>query len=429
MTNGYEAVLNNLDSPPNSAQLPSERIKWLSLGQALATALVVFLLFNLSLGLLLYSFLQVLSSNADQESAFSMMLLASGLFTVGLLLIPSVLLAFSRFFGWKRPTWFSSLRLPWLAILLLAYPPILLAGNWLSKQSVLAFLLLPFFHIAAIGLPIAAILQIGLRGLDSVSHQRKWGALSVGLTLSPFLIFILELFAFILPIVLLAVWVSQDPERLSQFSRLSEILRQPLADPQMMLNELQPYLSEAAVVFTLLFFAALIVPLIEEAIKPLGVWLLYGRTRGALDGFVSGALCGAGYALLESFLLGSSKSDWLFAVLGRSGTGTIHIFTSALIGAALTTAWQRQSYLRLSLAYLIGVFFHGVWNGFIILAALRGISDSSQGFWSLPLTQNLATIAPFAILLLAALAVLGLWGLNQQIRKEWSTIGSISVEG
>jgi hypothetical protein len=147
-----------------------------------------------------------------------------------------------------------------------------------------------------------------------------------------------------------------------------------------------------------------------------------------LDGFVSGALCGAGYALLESFLLGSTKAEWLFAILGRSGTAAIHIFTSALIGAALTTAWQRRGVLRLILAYLIGVFFHGVWNGFAILSALRSVSPSEEGFWSLPYTQNLAIIAPLAILLLACLALFGLWSCNQQIRKAWGKIGSI-LEG
>lgn len=412
-----------------SGQPTSERTKWISFSQGLVTLLVAFLLFNLALGFAIYSILEVLSPEGDSESSFSLWLLASGYFTVGLLLLPPIFLAFYRFFGWKPPVWLVSLRFPPLGVLIFIYPLILLGGNWLSTQTILAYLLLPFFHIAAIGIPVAITLSISLKGLTSVSLQRKWGALSVGLTLSPFLIFILEILAFMIPMVLLAFWVSRDPERLRELLQLNETLRQPLANPQAVLSELRPYLNNSAVILTILFFAALVVPLIEEAVKPLGVWLLYGRTHGALDGFVGGALCGAGYALLESFLLGSTKSEWLFAVLGRSGTAAIHIFTSAVIGAALTTAWQNRSYLHLILAYLVGVFFHGVWNGFAVLSALHSVSASEEGFWGLPYTQNLATIAPLAILLLACLALLGLWSFNQKIYKAWSKIGLISNTG
>lgn len=414
----------NLDrSPATFTQPSSEHREWVSLGQGLATSLAAFFLFNLALGLALYSILEFFAPNGDAESSFSLWLLASGFLAVGLLLVPPAILAFYRFLGWNPPAWFVSIRFPPVTILLPTYALILIAGSWLSTQSLAAYLFLPLFHIAAIGIPIAITLNISLKGLTTVSLQRRWGSLSIGLTLSPFLIFILEILAFILPIAILAFWVSLDPKRVEQLLQLNQTLRQPLANPQAVLNELQPYLNQPAVIFTVIFFAALVVPLIEEGIKPLGVWLLYGRTRGAAEGFVGGALCGAGYALLESFLLGGTKSEWLFAVLGRSGTAAIHIFTAALIGAALASAWQRHSYLRLVVAYLIGVFFHGVWNGFAILWALRSISISEEGLWNSPYTQNLATIAPFAILLLASLALFGLWSFNQQIRKAWGKIG------
>lgn len=423
------ASLNHDSSSPTLVQPSNERRAWVSLGQGTATSLAAFFLFNLALGFALLSILEFFTPNGDLESSFSLWLLASGFFTVGLLLVPAAILAFYRFLGWNPPAWIVSLRFPPVSILLLTYPLILLGGSWLSTQTLTAYLFLPLLHIAAIGIPIAITLNISLKGLPSVSLQRKWGALSVGLTLSPFLIFLLEILAFVLPIAILAFWVSRDPERVKHLLQLNQTLGQPMVNPQTVLHELQPYLNEPAVIFTVIFFTALVVPLIEEAVKPLGVWLLYGRTRGASEGFVGGALCGAGYALLESFLLGSTKSEWLFAVLGRSGTAAIHIFTSALIGAALTTAWQRRRYLRLILAYLSGVFFHGVWNGFTILSVLRSISISEEGFWHLPYAQNLAAIAPFTILLLACLALFGLWSLNQRIRKAWGKIGSISYEG
>lgn len=394
--------------------------RWFSLIQGLATSIAAFFLINLAAGLVLYSIFESATPNNDIEAISSLLLLASGFFTIALLLIPPILLSISRFMGWSLPGWFTSLRLPPLGALILAYPLILLGGYWLSTQAVAALLILPIFHIAAISIPILAILHLSLKGISEVSLQRRWGALSVGLTLSPLLIFIMEILATLLPFGLIALWVSLDSERFRQLNQLTRTLQQPLENPQAVLEILEPYLSDPSLILTFLFFAALVVPLIEEAIKPLGVWFLYGRTRGALGGFVTGALCGAGYALLESFLLGSSNTDWIVAVIGRSGTGAIHIFTSALVGSALTAAWQSNRYFRLFLAYLIAVFFHGVWNGSTILFALRSLSTAEQGFWLWPLTHNLATIAPLTILLLACLAIWGLWSFNRQFRKELS---------
>jgi hypothetical protein len=304
----------------------------------------------------------------------------------------------------------------------------LLGGHWISQQSVAAYFLLPFFHVAAISLPILICLQLSLRGINGISQQRKWGALSVGLTLSPLLIFLLEILASLLPLALLALWVSLDAERVRQLNQLAEVFRQPRSNPQTVFEHLRPYLSETTPILTLLFFAALVVPIIEEALKPLGVWFLYGRTSGALDGFISGALCGAGYALLESFLLSSSKSEWSLAVLGRSGTGAIHIFTTALLGSALTDTWQSRRYSRLLLAYLVAIFFHGTWNAFAILSALYSLADAQHGFWQAPFTQNLATVGPFIIPLLACLALVGLSAFNRRIRKAGTALDkSVSI--
>lgn len=413
-----EDNLNVNGAHPTPVRPTSGPSKTLALWQGLATSLAAFFLLNLALGFFLFAVLEIITPNAGDKTDFSLSLLAGGFFTVFLLLIPPILFAFFRFFGLGEPTWLTALRFPPLGVLIFFYPLVLVGGTRLSAHPLLAFFLLPLFHVAAIGIPIVAILQISQKDLKGISPQRKWASLSVGLTLTPLLIFILELFAILSPLILLSVWISLDPERSNQLNQLNEALRQPSADSQAIMDILQPYLSEPAVVFTLLFLAGFVVPLIEEALKPLGVWMFFGRTRGALDGFGVGALCGAGYALLESFLLGSTQSDWLFAVLGRSGTGAIHIFTAALVGAALTTAWQNHRYLHLAIAYLLAVFFHGAWNSLVVLAALRSISESNRGFWQLPLAQNLALAAPLAILFLTCLAILGLWSFNTRMRCE-----------
>ncbi len=107
--------------------------------------------------------------------------------------------------------------------------------------------------------------------------------------------------------------------------------------------------------------------MIEEALKPIGVWLLFGRRLTPAAGFAAGALSGAGYALIESLALTSSGEAWSSLVLARTGTSAVHILTAGLTGWALVLAWQKRRFLPLLLAYLCAVMIHGLWNGLTLM--------------------------------------------------------------
>lgn len=133
-----------------------------------------------------------------------------------------------------------------------------------------------------------------------------------------------------------------------------------------------PYLTKPGVVVSTVLFFSVIVPMLEEAFKPLGVWLLAGKLDSQAQGFSLGALCGAGFALVETLNNSAQTDDWGIILFTRIGTGAMHITTSALIGGAIVLAWHERRYLRLLGTYLLGVFLHGLWN---FVAITNGFSS------------------------------------------------------
>ena len=70
---------------------------------------------------------------------------------------------------------------------------------------------------------------------------------------------------------------------------------------------------------------------------------LAGKGLTDQEGFVAGLLCGAGFALLENllyFMNVGTAEEWLFMVIGRAGTGVLHMFGSALMGWGLARTWR-----------------------------------------------------------------------------------------
>jgi RsiW-degrading membrane proteinase PrsW (M82 family) len=227
------------------------------------------------------------------------------------------------------------------------------------------------------------------------------------LVLGPLIIIVVEILSLLTTFAMAVIFVSTQSSLVSQMSDLAARLT-PLRDsPEALVRVLGPYMAQPAVVLVALFFGAVIIPLIEELIKPIGVWLIARQDLTPAAGFAAGALSGAGYALFESLALGSSGGDsWAALVVARMGTGVIHILNTSLMGWALASAWSQRRYLRLGVTYLITAMIHGIWNGMTILNVYAELLTR--------VTQMAAQDQPGALTLLAvrvgnaAPAVLGL---------------------
>jgi hypothetical protein len=151
-------------------------------------------------------------------------------------------------------------------------------------------------------------------------------------------------------------------------------------DPSALSQVIEPYLHQPGFVFLVVAVAAVLIPLLEEAFKPLGMWFLAGRKMTSAQGFVAGLISGAVFALLESLftLSPAAGSDWAGVVVGRMGTGLLHVTCSGLVGWGLAAAWRHQKYLQLGGLYLLAVLMHGTWNTFGLLSGFTDLLDPAR---------------------------------------------------
>jgi hypothetical protein len=391
-------------------------IHWYSAVQFGLSAAAVFVIEGLALLLALIGLRSIISA-PEARSAIPLLMLAASLGLAGLLVLPSAAYALARLLGHPVWRWPAVLTRPRWALAILFLPLVFLVGYWVSRQDAPLVLLLPVLQPFAVGIPLVWICAVSLRGLPLGSPQRAWGIIASGAVLGPVLIFLLEVLAFILIVVVWSIAAASQPQLAQDILSLSQRLSAMPLDPQAMQEILLPYLSQPAVIFSITSFVAVLIPLLEELVKPVGLWLLAGRAMSPALGFTAGALSGGAFALVESLGFTSSAEDWAVLAFMRIGTGFVHIAASALVGWGLASAWSQRKYLQLALAYLSAVALHGSWNGLSILSAAASFQNYSASLaaGSLWLDAGNLALAGMALLSSAGFAVL-LWG-NRRLRR------------
>lgn len=374
-----------------------------------------FLLLILSLLFALVGFSQFSSQVPGLAEPTATLMYAGGIAFTGLLLLPSAGYAFLSLIGRQKSGGWQPVRwLPLASLLLFVLLPlVLLAGNWVAAQGRIAWFGLPILHILAVAIPIFWLLAVGLNGLAVGSRQRGWGVFGTGLALSPALIMSLELALLAGLLGVLILYFSSQPALADEMTNLAVRLRYAANDQEALLRILQPYLTRPAVIASLFAYIALFVPLIEEMIKPVGVWFLLRRKLRPVDGFTAGLLSGAGYALFENILLSSSDSQWMSLVLARVGTGAVHMFTASLVGWALVSAWSQGRYLRLGFSFALAVLIHGAWNGLTLFTVGLAIIPE-QGS---PLVEQGLRVIPLALGSLAFMCAFMIWLFNRSLKR------------
>jgi hypothetical protein len=393
---------------------------WPSVLQLGFSLIGVAALWSTAFSLVLIGVVQSFTPPAAPDKGIPLLLMATGSALIGLLLLPSAGYTLLRLIGRapghpRAPGWMR----PVLVIFLL--PVALGAGYWVARQDWLAWLALPPLHVLAIGIPVLWIVYLAIRGLPLGSPQRFWGLVGSGSALAPLLILLIETGALVGGIIAWTFWVSGRPDVIDELGTLVDQLEQVQlsgGSPEILVQSLAPALRDPLVIFSIFAFGALVVPLIEEALKPLGAWFLAGSGIRPAEGFTAGILCGAGYALSESLLLASSGGEeWAALVIARLGTGLIHSLTAGLMGWALALAWSERRYVRLGAAYLGAVLIHGLWNGLTLIIAFAILNELlEQPLIELHARSEILAGTALALLGGACLAAL-LW-INARLRRE-----------
>jgi hypothetical protein len=179
-----------------------------------------------------------------------------------------------------------------------------------------------------------------------------------------------------------------------------------------------PYLLNPGLIFLGLSFVSVLVPLIEETFKPIGVWFMSASRITPAMGFGFGVLSGAGFGLFEN--LGNTSSagaGWALLAGSRISTLLLHSFTAGLFGWGLASAWSERRYLRLALSFTIAVLIHGMWNGMAVVSSAAALSSETSIHVPAGL-QTLGTLATLGVFALGVLVVFAFFGFNAYLRRS-----------
>jgi hypothetical protein len=297
-----------------------------------------------------------------------------------------------------------------------------LVGQVVLVLDFLPALTFPPFHVLAATLPPLIVVALVGRALGGVTRRRDMVLqLSSGAFLSTSLASSLEFVCVMGLLITLLAIVALQPGGMEQIQDLVSQMQDPswLQDPAELVS-----LTRSPVVLASAFLLfAVAVPLIEEAVKTVGVGLMAYRRPTMSQAFLWGLAGGAGFALAEGLFNTIAGMDaWAPIAVARIGATLLHCFTGALMGLAWYAVLARRQWRRAMGLYAVSVGVHGLWNalsGGMVLISL-GMLDGNAAEPDKALA-GLATAMILTLLIALALAVgLGLVGLTWVVRKRSS---------
>jgi hypothetical protein len=305
------------------------------------------------------------------------------LFCAGLLL-PVLTYTLKRLKGQEiLPAEIRTVKLWQMSVLVAVWVMIVIIGEVLASLFAYGWVVAAPLFLLGISLPILSFAWISAGGLPGGSRRRLWSVFGFGMVGGTLAAALLEYLVVGSVLVVIGVLAVANPELRTIIDQIkTQVVNANAGDVQALLTVLAPYLTNPLVILPILVFAAVLTPMIEEAVKPAIIWFLGKRLRSPSEGFVLGALCGAGFAMLEGLMAASGAMQmWGFGLAGRAAASLMHITSSGLLGWGIASAQLEKRYRRLVLTYLLSISIHGLWNGSAIVAvygALRVMLQSTQ---------------------------------------------------
>lgn len=270
----------------------------------------------------------------------------------------------------KKPS--ASFALPWFWVFLALYLLVLGIGYDLqiNGQAVTTPALTIFLIVLASLFPALTLLSLGVRRLRFPHWPTSWRrftlALTSGATLGIGLALLLELGLLFL---------------LTRGQSTTSLL---CID-----NPAAPGCGSFTTFNLIFIIVALVGPLVEETVKPLGVALFIGKARGAAEAFTLGLAAGIGFAVVETMgYIGSGYQDWLSVALQRTAAGLLHGFGTAMVALGwyyLVHNNGPQRFWKALGCYAYAVLQHMIWNGTAVIALLPGPVGTTINNWNLNL--------------------------------------------
>jgi len=333
-----------------------------------------------------------------------------------LLLVPALVYSLRRLKGGEiRAAAVPTIKGRLLVALIAVWVVVLILWTVLTQVFDFGWLVAIPFFLLGVALPVAGLAWIGIGGLMPGSRRRLWATLAMGMVGGTGLAIVGEYLVFGLVGLVGGVAMLANPDLAAALEQLGQQI-QNAGDIEAMMILLAPYLTNPLVFLALLSFVAGIGPIIEEIVKPLAVLLVGRRLRSPAEGFALGALCGAGFAMLEGLLAATGFTESAgIGLFVRGAASLMHILTSGLMGWGYASLRLEKRRGRMLLMALLAVGIHGLWNGSVVVTA----------YSSMLIVINPANLLP-ALSMLAGLGVLGMLFililtfrpiLNYQLRK------------
>jgi hypothetical protein len=269
------------------------------------------------------------------------------------------------------------------------------------------------FNLLTLILPVWILIRIALKGVRLESPELRWGTFALGMTIVPLLIGIAEVLVIFAAGVAAVFWIALNPDLINAIESLSARLMYT-NNPEAISRILTPYIFNPLVITASVIFFSVIIPVIEELLKPLGVWLNPGRLVTPGQGFAAGVIGGGAYALIESLGIspGLTEASNLLSIV-RAGTDLVHVLTSGLMGWALVSAWREKKYSQLGLTFLLVIVIHGIWNALALSSAAQLAIDfmPNPSQW----VQNLPSASAAGLIVLTVTNFLLLVFMNRRL--------------
>ena len=274
----------------------------------------------------------------------------------------------------------------------------LILGQMMLSLSLLPALTFPMLHLGAAVLPALIILAVAGRALRRATTWRDMVMQTASVAfLSMPLALVLEgaIILLVASATLLGVaWQPGGQDLILQVSPHLEDLSW-LQEP----GRLADTLLTPAIIAVAFGVIAGFIPLLEEAVKTIGVGLVAYRRPSLAQSVLWGLAAGAGFAAIEGVLNTTGALEaWLPAVLLRIGATSMHCVTGALMGLAWHQIITRRRWSRGLALYAGSATIHGLWNGVALTMTVMAIKAGGSGIGEG--TQALAGLGTLTMLLL-----------------------------
>jgi hypothetical protein len=390
--------------------------------QFIFSGLAVLSVWGIAVALLAIGFFQLASPTRLVNTGVDPFLAGGMFFALGICFLPSAILALLRLLGKPVPS--HRFQVPAIAITtILIWPLLIVAGSQLQEGTSARTILFPVVHILAVLIPIFWLVWLGAHRLIANNPQRNAGLLFSGVTLSTGISMAAELAVILALLVIGIIAMAANPVLMAALNRIVERISTANMDLEALQRILSTTISSPGIILAVLGFFSILTPLIEEAVKPIGLWFFARQGLTPADGFVAGMISGAGFTIFET-MFNAGQSDpqaWLLVIFTRVGTDALHILASGIVGWGLVSAWKSGRFIRLAGAYAVAVLLHGTWNGIAIMFAMSQFLPAQSTSW----LASFGPICPYLLGVLTVLVLLALFLINQRLYRNQQAVNQI----